>query len=271
VNGLDYQIGASIWGFFGRRASKGWPSLADAARAVLSLDPSLGVEVWASQALEIVEASQEELAELADVCRSAPFVALHIRGAYWGWNPAHLRREIDLAGQLGAETLVLHPVCLSITRPEDRLDVPEIRRIAGYAAERGVQLALENMRDSIWLLDRVLEEIGDNPAKTNLGICIDVGHAHVSHDAGRESLPNYLERYAAQLLHLHLHDNRGESDDHLLPGEGTIDWPRAFRTLDRIGFAGTAVLEVHPSEDVEVIDGIRAGLEFLRTRAAPLD
>ena len=264
----SYRLGASIWGFFGRRAAEDWPSLADAARSILSLDSALGLEVWASQSLEIEEASDEQLAELADVCRSAPFVAVHVRGAFWGWAPADLRREIDFAEHVGAETLVLHSVCLGITRPEDRLDVPEIRRIATYAADREVRLALENMADSVWLLDRVLEEVGDDPRKTNLGICIDIGHAYLSHDAGREPVANYLERYAAQLLHLHLHDNHGASDEHLIPGDGAIDWSRCLRTLERIGFDGTAVLEVHPPEDLAAIDGIRKGLGFLGSTLA---
>jgi len=260
----SYRLGASIWGFFGRRAAEDWPSLADAARSILSLDPTLGLEVWASRALEVEEASGEELAELADVCRSAPFAAAHVRGAFWGWAPSDLRREIDFAEHVGAETLVLHPVCLGITRPEDRLDVPEIRRIAGYAADREVRLALENMRDSVWLLDRVLEEVGDDPRVTNLGICIDIGHAHLSHDAGREPVANYLERYVAQLLHLHLHDNHGASDEHLVPGDGTVDWPRCLQTLERIDFTGTAILEVHPPGNLAVIDGVREGLNALK-------
>ncbi len=257
-----FQLGASIWGFYGRRRPEEWPTLPDAVREILSIDSSLGAEVWGSKTLDVPEASEEELAGLAEVCRTASFVAVHVRGVYMRWDPAGLRREIDFAERVNACALVLHPICLGLLKPEDRLDVPEILRLADYAAEREVCLALENSVDAIWLLDRVLEEVGDDPETTNLGICIDTGHAYMSHDAGREPVCNYLERYAGQLVHVHLHDNHGESDEHLVPGEGSIDWPRALRTLDEVGFDGTAVLEVHAAE-VSPTEGIRQGLALL--------
>jgi len=260
-----FRLGVSIWGFYGRREPEEWPTLPDAVRAILLIDPSLGVEVWGSKALDVPEANEEELAELAEVCRGAGFVTVHVRGIYMRWDPPGLRREIDFAESVGACVLVLHPVCLGLLKPDDRLDVPEILRLSEYAARRGVRLALENLDDAIWLLDRVLEEIGDDPEVTNLGICIDAGHAYMSHDAGRGPVCNYLERYAGQLAHVHLHDNHGESDEHLIPGEGTIDWPRVLRTLEEIGFTGTAVLETHPSAGVSVSEGIQQGLMFLES------
>ena len=241
------RLGASVWGFYGRRLAEEWPTLPDAVRAIVSIDSTLGVEVWGSKSLDVPEADEEELAELAEICRTLSFVTIHVRGVYMAWDPTGLRRELDFAARVGARSLVLHPACLGLMEPDDRLDVPEILRLSEYASERGVRLVLENLRDAIWLLDRVLEEVGDDPEATNLGICIDTGHAHMSHDAGREPVSNYLERYAGQLTHIHLHDNHGESDEHLVLGDGTIDWPRVVRTLDRIGFDGTAVLEVHPA------------------------
>ena len=37
---------------------------------------------------------------------------------------------------------------------------------------------------------------------------------------------------------LHLHDNSGNWDDHLLPGMGNIKWPKVFDALDEIGYSG---------------------------------
>jgi len=261
-----FRLGASVWGFFGRRSAQDWPTLPDAVRAILSIAPALGVEVWGSKSLDLPAAPGAELIELEAVCREAAFVTVHVRGVHMVWDPLGLRREIDFCGRVGSRMLVLHPVCLGLTRSSDRLDVPEIRRIAGYAAARGVRLALENSDDAIWLLDRVLDEIGDDPGQTNLGICIDTGHAHMSHDAGREPVANYLERYAGQLEHVHLHDNHGASDEHLVPGDGTIDWPRVLRVLEAIGYAETAVLEIHPVGE-SVSEGIRRGLAFLESSA----
>ena len=259
-----FRFGASIWGFYGRRRAEEWPTLADAVRSILSVDPALGVEVWASKALDAPGAAASEIDALRVACEDAASVTVHARGIYWNWNPGNLRDEIDFAHFLGAKTLVLHPVCLGLRVPDDRIDVPEIRRLADHAAARDVLLAVENVRDSMEILDRVLDEIGDCPDRTNLGVCIDVGHAHMSRDAGREPVPNYLDRYAGQLTHVHLHDNDGAADDHLVPGEGTIDWARVVRRLDEIGFEGTAVLEVH-SFGTSVPEGLKRGLALFES------
>ena len=34
---------------------------------------------------------------------------------------------------------------------------------------------------------------------------------------------------------MHVHDNRGEKDEHLLPHDGTIDWARAVKLLRKAG------------------------------------
>ena len=260
-----YRLGASIWGFYGRRRPEEWPTLPDAVCAVLGVDSSLGVEVWASKALDAPPVADREIDELVGACEDAAFVSVHTRGAYWSWNPTAFRDEIDFAERVGARLLVLHPITLGLVDSSDRIDVPEILRIAEYGGVRGVRLAVENVCDSVWMLDRVLEEVGDDPESTNLGICVDVGHAHMSRDAGRDPVSNYLERYAGQLVHLHLHDNHGQSDEHLVPGEGTIDWPRALRTVVEIGFSGTVVLEVHPTLGNSASEAIEQGLRRLRS------
>jgi sugar phosphate isomerase/epimerase len=259
------RLGASLWGFYVNRGPDAWPWMPDAVDEVLSVDEGLGVEVWASKAFEGPAISGEELVELADACQDAAYSTVHTRGEYWSWDPGHLRHEIDFAHRLRAETLVLHPVCLGLETPDDRPDWPEIVRIADYAVKFGVRLAVENIFDSIWCLDRILEEIGDDPAETNVGICIDVGHAAMSKDAGREPVRNYLERYAGQLVQLHLHDNHGQADEHLIPGLGTIDWARVLSTITAIGYEGTAVFEVqHP--DLPLHDVVERSLEFLQAK-----
>jgi len=122
---------------------------------------------------------------------------------------------------------------------------------------------MENMKDSIWALDRILDEVGDDPETSNLGICIDIGHAHQSVDAGRHPVTNYLERYSGQLCHLHLHDNHGKDDDHMSPGQGTVDWPEVRRVLEAIQFEGTAVLEMHEL-GVPPKKALEGGLAFLK-------
>ena len=68
----------------------------------------------------------------------------------------------------------------------------------------------------------------------------DLRSARFCFDCGHENLYNHgvgvLEAHADRLSALHLHDNFGLSDDHMLPFDARIDWRgMAQRLKDRIG------------------------------------
>lgn len=256
--------GASTWCFFRRQQTSSPPRLSRVIQQITETDPSLGVEIWAAPDASSPGPDGRELAEAARACCTLPYVTVHSRPQLWHWTPHGLREEITFSHRLGARTLVLHPSCLGLTAPDDRIDWPEVQRIADTARQAGIQLAVENVADSMACLDRILEEIGDDPSETNIGICLDVGHAAISSDAGRDSLANYLDRYAGSLIHVHLHDNAGRGDDHQITGDGTIHWASLLHQLAAKAYTGPAVLEVqdaaHPPQEA-----IRRSLLHLRS------
>lgn len=73
----------------------------------------------------------------------------------------------------------------------------------------------------------------------SVGVCIDTGHV---------SLGGHWDRFVGvagrRLVHVHANDNRGQFDDHLTPGDGSIDWPHIRETLARAEFDGWIVLEL---------------------------
>ncbi len=223
------------------------------------------MELWGNRGEGDAGISRDEIELVKEACAPAPFVSLHASPEHWSWDPKGLEEEIALAQAVSARTLVLHKESLGLVSPSSRPDLPAIRRIAAGARAAGVVLALENGRDSMWALDFIIDAIGDDPEKTNVGICIDLGHAQISQDAGRQPIRNYLERYRGQLVHLHLHDNREDRDDHLPPGEGAIDWGEALRAIEDVGYRGPAVLEIHA--DGELLPVISRACGYL-SRAA---
>lgn len=50
------------------------------------------------------------------------------------------------------------------------------------------------------------------------------------------------------MLSLHLNDNDGEKDFHLLPGEGTVDWAEFRQALKEVGYRGPFLFEVWGGE-----------------------
>jgi sugar phosphate isomerase/epimerase len=125
-------------------------------------------------------------------------------------------------------------------------------------------LLAENSADGAWALDRILEGVGDDPGQTNLGVCIDVGHALTSSDLPGGTVFAYLERYRRSLRHLHLHDNDGRADDHQLPGNGGLDWDALGRWIREEGIAVPAVLELHAEGDP--LAAIKTAIQRLATR-----
>src|SRR5262249_53533741 len=85
------------------------------------------------------------------------------------------------------------------------------------------------------LVHFVEEDLDGSP----VGICLDLGHAHLDGD-----LVESLELVSEHLLTVDIHDNRGRADDHLVPLDGTIDWPAAMTTLQKVGYEGALMFEL---------------------------
>ena len=107
-------------------------------------------------------------------------------------------------------------------------------------AERaGVQLALEVIPNALSTPEALVKLIEDDLDGLKVGICVDVGHAHIMGDLG-----DAIECCSGHILTTHLHDNRGKSDDHLTPGQGSIDWPATLMEFQKVGYDGVWMFEV---------------------------
>jgi sugar phosphate isomerase/epimerase len=72
-----------------------------------------------------------------------------------------------------------------------------------------------------------------------VGICLDVGHAHLDGD-----LVETIETVSEHLIAVDVHDNHGRVDDHLVPFDGSIDWPGALTVVQKVGYDGPLMLEL---------------------------
>jgi sugar phosphate isomerase/epimerase len=212
-----------------------WPEVVEATRRIASA--SLGIEIWAAEGSQ---PKAEDLDGLRNAAQDAPFAAVHARRALWFWDPDGLEREIAFAEAIGARTLVLHPGSLGLEDVTSSPDLPAIRRLVRQAEEAGVALALENTPGTLWALDR---------APKGVGVCLDLGHLHLAEIPGSGVVSSAIGRFSDRLTHLHVHDNRGQEDDHLIPGGGSIDWQGVLAALAQARYAGPAVLELHAEGD----------------------
>jgi sugar phosphate isomerase/epimerase len=73
----------------------------------------------------------------------------------------------------------------------------------------------------------------------NVGVCLDLGHAHIA--------PGTAEAIAildGRIASVHVHDNHAVKDEHLWPGDGTIDWPATAKAIKDLATSPATVLEI---------------------------
>jgi sugar phosphate isomerase/epimerase len=129
-----------------------------------------------------------------------------------------------------------HPTPADNSRDAARRSIGELQRLA---EPLGVKLAIEvipNELSRAGSLVHFIDEVLDSP---EAGICLDFGHAHMDGD-----LVDAIETVSEHLVTTHVHDNRGRTDDHLIPFDGTIDWPGALTAIQKVGYDGTLLMEI---------------------------
>lgn len=160
---------------------------------------------------------------------------------------------MDLAADLGAETVVFHP---SSDAWELGWSDAECRRFvhAGLddlvpaARDRGLTPCLENVVTSYYdatafpaLLDRY----------PDASMTFDTSHALLA-GMDEPEMADFCRTHADRIGHLHLVDTRGGDDEHLPVGMGRIEFATVFEALRDVAWSGTATLEVG-TEDFDTI------------------
>jgi sugar phosphate isomerase/epimerase len=127
------------------------------------------------------------------------------------------------------------------------------------AENLGVTLALENVfEQGPETLKKLLEEINS----PHCGFCFDTGHWLIFSKKGWEE---WMEVLGGRLVEVHLHDNNGEEDQHLPPGDGKFDFTGFFSHLWTRRLSPLYTLEVHQEEDLpRSFEAVRGYLESMR-------
>ncbi len=161
-----------------------------------------------------------------------------------------IQNRVDLAAAIGAEEIVLHlyvPYVSIQEKPEEKelfysCVYRSLDELRPYCLERNVRICVENLFDfpgeymlEAWdrLFSRYPEEF--------LGLCYDAGHANM---IWGQQAPEILQRYKERIFAVHLHDNDGKGDGHLIPGEGTINWQAVMEVVAQSAYQPPLVLEL---------------------------
>jgi len=143
-----------------------------------------------------------------------------------------LRETLDVASRLNALVVTVHPGhCSPASRKfrEDynRVHRDSLRELEGLSEEFGVRVGVENMPSFPILDAQTPERLAELLEGTGLGVTLDVGHLNTV----GFPFERFMELLGGRIVHVHLHDNSGEGDEHLPLGRGTVPWLRVLPGL----------------------------------------
>lgn len=172
----------------------------------------------------------------------------------------YLRSYVDIADLVGADRIIVHGGYHFTDDRDDRIaaSTARLRRTIEYAADARLDLLLENHNvepdtSEMHYVPVTLDEVTDyfdTLAAPNLGWAFNPPHARQF----PEDIEGYFEALGPDICgEVRLNDNDGEVEEHLAPGEGTLDFDAMFRLIERSGYDGHYMLAFGTLEDM--LDG----------------
>ncbi|RJS85412.1 sugar phosphate isomerase/epimerase [Candidatus Bathyarchaeota archaeon] len=179
----------------------------------------------------------------------SPFINVDIASISYQKRRASLRRlkkSILLSGKLDSPLWVLHSGLRNnssylFSDVNWEMNLRSIRELAEFSKMHGVRVTVENGISNLHFLLSKVEDFNrfyDNLGDYEIGLTLDVGHANIEGEIFR-----FLKEYAGKIVHTHLHDNHGISDEHLGIGDGNINWRRVIQTFKEINYKGSLIVE----------------------------
>ena len=156
-------------------------------------------------------------------------------------------KEIEGAHYLGCKNIVIHPFLpygWGAEVDKDKIwdvNIDLFSRLLPYAEKYGVTICAENQPFTAIAMSTVKEvkKLIREFNHPNFKACLDTGHANVFHDDIAED----VRLLGDDLATLHVHDNKGNWDQHLIPYMGNIKWEEFLAALKEIGYKGAFTLE----------------------------
>ena len=163
-------------------------------------------------------------------------------------------RAIEISAMLGVKWAVLHPVtAVGASEYMEEENIAYNHQVFGpeveLATKLNVGVAFENMCDiqgrrRFGTTARELEILMDSFRHPLVGLCWDVGHANRQYD---DQVPA-IYRLGKRIKALHIDDNYGQNDLHMMPFQGNIPWEQVMHAFYETGCEGDLIYEIRINE-----------------------
>ncbi len=157
----------------------------------------------------------------------------------------HVKACIELANTLGTNIVQV------ITGMPLIQDIPfrkswdyakqSLKICAEYASRYGIILALEGEENNVVRTSQDILHMLEEVNHPNCRALLEVGHANMM---ATDDPICAIAALSEAIVHCHIHDNAGISDEHSVPGDGTVYWKGVLKSLREIGYEGYLALEL---------------------------
>jgi sugar phosphate isomerase/epimerase len=174
-----------------------------------------------------------------------------------------LTRAIELAAFLDADAVSFWSGTALDDSPREVIVerfVNALEPVLAVAERHGVRLALEPEPDMLIDTLAAAEDLLRRLPHPKLGLTIDVGHLYCQSEG---DLVTLLRRAGPALGNVHLEDMRRGVHDHLMFGDGEIDFSEVFSGLQRAGYAGGVFVELSRHSH-DAVNTAQRAIDFLR-------
>jgi sugar phosphate isomerase/epimerase len=155
-----------------------------------------------------------------------------------------LRRAIDAAAALRSDCVSLWSGVVRHAGGRDeamRHLTSGLARVLDYAKQRDVTVGFEPEPGMLIDTMDAMAELVDRVESPALRLTLDVGHLHC---LGETPIAEVIRRWAPLLANIHIEDMRAGIHEHLLFGEGEIDFPPVVAALAEVGYDGGVHVEL---------------------------
>ena len=168
----------------------------------------------------------------------------------WRRAVAGFGESLDTAVDLDASIIVVHASGEPIEAAERTRRLAQAKRalvaFQPLCKKAGRRIAVELLpRTCLANTVEELLELIDGLDEDTFGVCLDINHLMARH----ATLSNEVRRLADRLIATHLSDYHGVDEQHLMPGNGILDWEAFMSALAEIDYAGPFNLECRPEAE----------------------
>ena len=156
-----------------------------------------------------------------------------------------VKRALESAEQVPINACVLHLGHKGDPWDSRALEnsLTAIEHLKAFAHPLGVRILIENLQNEITTPEHILEILNVGHFD-RVGVCLDIGHAHLSRPENNIGIDEAFELLKPRIAQLHLHDNHGQHDNHLWPGSGNIDWQNIAKQIATFPANTPGILEI---------------------------